>query len=100
MSKHTNLALRSNSKLLIMSLMSSSDTLGVPTSPMYKMLLSEIIILVLLGSDSLGADFTDNFSERDLFLCLTGMFSRLMTKKVSEPATRCFLGIYLPLPTP
>ena len=67
MSKHTNLALRIDNMLLIISFTRSSDPVGVTTSPGYTMLLPAIVIRVQLGSDFWGADFTDNRAERDFF---------------------------------
>ena len=100
MTKHANVALRRNSTLLIMSLKRSSDPVGVPTLRRYKMLLPEIVILVQLVSNFWGRTSQTTIMKEIYFLCSTGMFSRLMTKKVSEPATHFFLGTYLPLPTP
>ena len=100
MPKHTNLALHRDITLLIMSLTSSSDPVGVPTLPGYLILLPEIVILVWLGSDFWGRTSQTKFLKDLYFLLSIGMFLHLMTKKVSESATRCFLGTSLPLLTP
>ena len=100
MSKHINLALRLNNTLLIMSLTSSRNPVGVPTSPGYTMLLPAILIHVQFGSDFCGRTSQTTLLKEISFRRLTGMFSCLMTKKVSEPATRCFLGPSPHLPTP
>ena len=99
MSKHTNLALCRYITLLIMSLTTSSDPIGVTTSPGYTMLLPAIVIIVQLGSDFWGQTSQTTFLKEISFLCLTGMISCLIKKKVSKPANRCFLGPSLPLPT-
>ena len=100
MLKHANLAFRRDSALLIMSLTSSSDPVGVTTSPGYAMLLQAIVILVRLGSDFWGWTSQTTLLKDIYFLRSTGMFSRLITKKMLEPTTRCFLGLSFPLPTP
>ena len=48
----------------------------------------------------MGSDFTDFFSERDFFSPFDWNVLAFDKKKVSEPATHCFLGTSLPLPTP
>ena len=100
MSKHANLALRCDSTLLIMSLTSSSDPVGVPISPGYVMLLTEIVILVRLGSDYWGRNSQTTFLKDIYFLRSSIIFSHLMTKKVSELTNCCLLGPSLPLNTP
>ena len=100
MTKHVKVALCRDSTLSIISLTSSSDPVWVPTSPGYKMLLPAIVILVRLGSNFGGRNSQPNLLREIYFLLLTGIFSCLTTKKVSEPANCCFLGPYFTLPTP
>ena len=100
MLKHTNSALHRDITLLIISLTSSRDPVGVTTLPAYTMLLPVIKILVRLKSDFWGRTSQTTLLNEIYFLRLTVMFSCLTTKKVSEPATRYFLGPSLPLPTP
>ena len=89
-----------NITLLITSLKISSDLLGVSTSPGYTMRLPEIVILVRLRSNFFGRNSHRTLLKHIYFLYLTGMFSCLMTKTVSEPANNCFLSLSFHLPTP
>ena len=83
LSKHTNLALRLDNTLLMMSLTSSSDPVGVPTSPGYTMILPAIVIRVQLGYDFWGHISHTTLRNEIYFRCSTGIFLRLVTKKVS-----------------
>ena len=88
MSKHKNLALHINNTLSMMSLTSLSDPIGVPTLPGYTMLLPEIVLRVGLRSDFWGQTSQTTLLNEVSFRNSTGMFSRLIKKKVLEPATR------------
>ena len=99
MSKHANLALHLDNTLLMMSLKSSGNPIDVSTSPGYTMFLPGIVIRVRLGSNFCSRTLQTTLLK-EIYLChSTGVFSRFMTKKVSKPATCCFLGPSLPLLT-
>ena len=100
MSKHTNLELRLENTLLMMILTSSSDPVGVPTLPGYTTLLPKIVIHVRLGYNFWGSTSHTTFLNESYLRRATGIFSRLITQKVSEPETCCLLGTYFPFPTP
>ena len=64
--------------------------------PGYTMVLPSIVIRVRLGSDFCGSTSQTTLLKDIYFRLLTGMFSHLITKKVSEPATRFSWGrLYL-----